>query len=289
VQVFGLKKPSAVQLVLGGLGIVSAFLPWLVINTGFFTTFLTLADYMTGRYSSEIATYFLLFGGLFLAGSLALLIWRKAYILQLIGMSTLTVSVVYALASGPLNQCEFVDQISLLLGMTGIGIILAWISVLCGLILFGPARLRAPFERLPYIGPAVTKYASELSPKPGYEVSVPIRARSAAISFPEDHRAALASAERYMAAGDLPAALRSFGRALGASKNDQETAVSKVKIAVVLDLMGRELEAARFMQEAEDLYPAASYIFQNELMPLRVNGQAKQFFSGKSGRLSPEP
>jgi hypothetical protein len=44
---------------------------------------------------------------------------------------------------------------------------------------------------------------------------------------------------------------------LGTSADDAERADSKVKIAIVLDLMGKDEEAATFLQEAKELDPAA--------------------------------
>ncbi len=259
-------------MALCGLGLLSAFLPWLVVDLNVFSINFSLLNFMTMNTSyASISLYFMLFGGLYLIGTVALLVWKKAFIIQLVGLIVLTIPLVLGLSDITSKGHMTLDAFFALFGMMGWGAILAWAVSLVGLMLFGPARIRTAVGKLPGFGPVIITLATHNATGSTAPVRAPIRALPPVIDGPSDHQNAMASGERFLEADDLPAALRSFGRGLGTSNNDNEEAISKVKIAIVLDRMGKEDEAALFLQEARDLDPDALSIWndQPEKMEMR--------------------
>ena len=251
-----MKRPDSVRLTLCGLGLLSAFLPWLTLKGWHFSMTFTLTDLMSANSLTTASIYMQVFGGMLLIGSAALLIWKKAAWFQLSGMVLLTAPLVIALFKYFGEEELSIDLFMALLGTIGAGAVLAWAVSIMSFVLFGPARLRAWVERRAYIGKWISTLSPMDRPKNVRRVQT-LQARSMPETLPDEHARAMASGERFLALGDLPAALRSFGRGLGASNDDRERAMSKVKIAVVLEQMGRDEEAASFLDEAEALDPEA--------------------------------
>jgi hypothetical protein len=101
---------------------LSAFLPWLVLNAKAFSFSFSLVNLMNVQESiPSLSQFFQLFGGLFLFGSLALLIWRKAFWVQLASLSILSFPVMAALVKFTGDGNLTLDRLTVLLGSIGAG------------------------------------------------------------------------------------------------------------------------------------------------------------------------
>lgn len=248
-----LQSSTAMQKVLSAASTASIFLPWVQISLFMSTTSMNLLSLIL---SWDIRSHILmcLGGVLFIAGSLALFIWKKAPLLQVAGLILVPLGFMTLAVDAGAGTVSYGEAFQALQMFTGVGVYAGWAAAICGVM----------FMLLGWPTPRFLQGASIFPPRGlrGGEASVPavhcrpaplvpVRAALPPMSFP----AAIEMAERHLAGGDLNAALTWYGRALGISRDDEERAISKVRIASVLNSLGKEWEAQMFIDEAKQIDP----------------------------------
>lgn len=241
------------------MGTGCTFVPWLVVEGGPFDIGMDLPTLMCG--GGAWAPFCMAFGMLYAVGTMLTLVWKKAFLLQLTGLSLLlpvmgAVAVSYTSANGT------VDALTALVSTLGPGAYLGWITTLLGIYFQSPTRTgMSALKRQRKRGRAVVAEArhpdrGRVEPRPrADQPQTTIMNLNPGGGTRTAYEEAMAQGEVAVERGDMALALRSFGHALGSSHDAHRRAECKVHIALVLLEMGELEEAHLFIQEAKGLDP----------------------------------